>query len=93
MLFGLFVSFYITDGWSYSFGVLFLSVVEYFHESRGTTVLVGTLLYATPMIISLLACALVVAYGCIPVCVCCRVLRGISPVSYTHLTLPTKRIV
>jgi len=30
------------------------------------------------MIISLLACALVAAYGCRPVCVCGGLLRGIS---------------
>ena len=78
VLFGSFVSFFIADGWSYSFGVLFPSVVEYFDESRGTTAMVGTLLYATPMILSPLACALVAAYGCRPVCVCGGILTGVS---------------
>ena len=75
---GSFVSFLIADGWSYSFGVLFPSIVEYFDESRGETSLIGTLLYATPMIVSPLACALVAAYGCRPVCVCGGVLTGMS---------------
>lgn len=78
VLFGSSVAFFIADGWSYSFGVLFPSIVEYFDESRGATALVGTLLYATPMIISPLACALVAAYGCKPVCVCGGVLTGMS---------------
>lgn len=58
-----FVSFFIADGWSYSFGVLFPVIVDYFEESHGTTSMVGTLLYAIPMIVSPLACALVSAYG------------------------------
>ena len=78
VLLGSFVSFFIADGWSYSFGVLFPSIVEYFDESRGTTALVGTLLYATPMIVSPLACALVAAYGCRPVCVVGGLLTGMS---------------
>jgi len=78
VLFGSFVSFFIADGWSYSFGILFPSVVEYFDESRGTTALVGTLLYAIPMIVSPLACALVSAYGCRPVAICGGALTGIS---------------
>lgn len=78
VLVGSFVSFFIADGWSYSFGVLFPSIVDYFTESRGTTALVGTLLYAIPMIVSPLACALVSAYGCRPVAVCGGALTGIS---------------
>ena len=78
VLFGSFMSFFIADGWSYSFGVLFPSIVEYFEESRGTTALVGTLLYATPMVVSPLACALVIAYGCRPVAVCGGILTGLS---------------
>jgi len=78
VLIGSFLSFFIADGWAYSFGVLFPSIVEYFDESRGTTALVGTLLYAIPMIVSPLACALVGAYGCRPVAVCGGTLTGIS---------------
>jgi len=78
VLAGSFVSFFIADGWSYSFGVLFPSIVEYFSESRGTTALVGTLLYAIPMIISPLACALVTTYGCRPVAVGGGILTGVS---------------
>jgi len=78
VLVGSFMSFFIADGWSYSFGVLFPSIVEYFDESRGTTALVGTLLYAIPMIVSPLACALVTAYGCRPVAVCGGALTGMS---------------
>jgi len=78
VLIGSFVSFFIADGWSYSFGVLFPSVVEYFDESRGKTALIGTLLYATPMILSPLACALVDTYGCRPVAVCGGALTGVS---------------
>jgi len=78
VLAGSFVSFFIADGWSYSFGVLFPSIVEYFEESRGTTALVGTLLYAIPMIVSPLACALVTTYGCRPVAVCGGTLTGLS---------------
>ena len=78
VLAGSFVSFFIADGWSYSFGVLFPSIVEYFEESRGTTALVGTLLYAIPMIISPFACALVTTYGCRPVAVCGGMLTGLS---------------
>jgi len=78
VLAGSFVSFFIADGWSYSFGVLFPSIVEYFDESRGMTALVGTLLYAIPMIISPLACALITTYGCRPVAVCGGILTGMS---------------
>jgi len=78
VLIGSFVSFFIADGWSYSFGVLFPSIVDYFDESRGTTALVGTLLYAIPMIVSPLACALVSAYGCRPVAVCGGALTSLS---------------
>jgi len=78
VLLGSFVSFFIADGWSYSFGVLFPSIVEYFDESRGTTALVVTLLYAIPMIVSPLACGLVSAYGCRPVAVAGGVLTGMS---------------
>jgi len=78
VLAGSFVSFFIADGWSYSFGVLFPSIVEYFNESRGTTALVGTLLYAIPMIISPLACALVTTYGCRPVAVGGGILTSMS---------------
>jgi len=78
VLFGSFLSFFIADGWSYSFGILFPSIVEYFDESRGTTALVGTLVYAIPMTVSPLACALVTGYGCRPVAVCGGALTGMS---------------
>jgi len=58
-----FISFFIADGVSYSFGVLFPEIVDYFEESRGATSIVGTLLYAIPMIVSPLACALVSTFG------------------------------
>lgn len=64
VLFGAFLSFFIADGWSYSFPMLFPNLVEEFQASRGVTAYVPTLLYAIPMLLSHLACSAVPRLGC-----------------------------
>ena len=72
---GSFVCYFIADGWAYSFGVLFTELLEYFDEGKGKTATIGALVYAVPLLISPLPCALCNLYGCRPVaiaggCIC-----------------------
>lgn len=64
VLIGAFISYFIADGWAYSFGVLFPEMVDYFEESKGNTALVPTLLYGIPMVISPFICAITAVAGC-----------------------------
>jgi len=48
----------ITDGCLYSFGVLFVYLVEYFDSSRSQTAWIGSVLYSTPLLCGPLASAL-----------------------------------
>ena len=64
VVFGSFLAFFIADGWSFTFPILFPTLVEEFKESRGITSYVPTLLYGIPMILSNLACSAVPKIGC-----------------------------
>ncbi|ELT99316.1 hypothetical protein CAPTEDRAFT_173068 [Capitella teleta] len=64
VLLGSFVAYFIADGWSYSFGIIFPSLLSYFEESRGKTALIAALLYGVPLLVSPIVCALTEAYGC-----------------------------
>lgn len=59
-----FVAYFIADGWSYSFGIFYRDLLDYFHEGKGKTALIGALLYGFPLLISPVICALVTSYGC-----------------------------
>ena len=61
---GAFLAYFIADGWSYSFGIFFTDLLEYFHQGKGKTALIGALLYGFPLLLSPVACALVTSYGC-----------------------------
>lgn len=63
VLLGAFISYFIADGWAYSFGVLFPEMADYFEESKGNTALIPTLLYGIPMIISPIICAITAVAG------------------------------
>ncbi|OWF37861.1 monocarboxylate transporter 5-like [Mizuhopecten yessoensis] len=47
---GAFIINVITDGCSYSFGVLFTNLIEYFHESRSKTAWIGSVFCAVPLL-------------------------------------------
>ena len=78
VLFGSFISYFIADGWSYSFGMLFPEMVDYFAESKGKTAWIGTLLYGIPMLICVVICALISAFGCRAVAVAGGLITGLS---------------
>ncbi|XP_033737329.1 monocarboxylate transporter 12-like [Pecten maximus] len=52
---GAFIINVITDGCSYSFGVLFTNLIEYFHESRSKTAWIGSVFCAVPLLCGPLA--------------------------------------
>ncbi len=67
VLLGAFVAYFIADGWSYSFGLLFPELVWYFAAGKGKTALIGALLYGAPLLMSPIVCALTTVYGCRPI--------------------------
>lgn len=64
VLVGAFIVYFIADGWSYSIGIIFSEIVDYFGESKGKTALIPTLIYGIPMIISPIICAGINVFGC-----------------------------
>lgn len=78
VLIGAFFSYFIVDGWAYSFGMMFPEAVDQFDESKGNTALVPTLMYALPMIISPFVCALTAVCGCRKVAICGSVITSLS---------------
>lgn len=81
VLIGAFVSYFIADGWAYSFGVLFPEMVDYFEESKGNTALVPTLIYGIPMVISPFICAITAVAGCRKVAIVGGLLACVTLVS------------
>lgn len=61
---GSFVAHLIADGCSFSFGVLYAELLDYFGESKGKTALVGSLFVSVPLITGPVASALTNRYGC-----------------------------
>lgn len=54
----------IADGISFSFGLIFLELSEYFNESKSKTAFVGSLFMSIPLLVGPLASALTEKYGC-----------------------------
>lgn len=69
VVFGSFISYFLADGWSFSFGVLFPTLLEFFNEGTGKTSLIAALLYGIPLLISPVVCALTCCYGCRPIAI------------------------
>ena len=77
ILLGAFVTYFIADGWSYSFGVFYPHLVEEFKQGKGKTAVIGALLYGLPMLLSPVACALTDVYGCRVIAICGGALLGV----------------
>ncbi len=75
---GSFLAYFIADGWSYSFGIIYPNLLEHFHEGKGTTAIIGALMYGVPLLISPIVCALTTVYGCRKVAVIGGFITGIS---------------
>ena len=86
VLFGAFFAYFIADGWSYSFGVFYIEILDYFNEGRGKTALIGALLYGVPMLLSPVVCALTSSYGCRPICMLGGLFLGFSFVTSAFAT-------
>ena len=54
----------IADGCAFSFGVLYVELLDYFGESKGKTAWVGSLFVSVPLITGPIASALTNRYGC-----------------------------
>ena len=76
ILLGAFVTLFIADGWSYSFGVFYPYLIEHFKQGKGKTAVIGALLYGLPMLLSPVICALTNFYSCRTVAVCGGVVLG-----------------
>ena len=75
---GAFLAYFIADGWSYSFGIFYTDLLEYFHEGKGKTAVIAALLYGFPLLISPIICALVTSYGCRKIGVIGGFIYGVS---------------
>ena len=75
---GAFLAYFVADGWSYSFGAFYPYILEYLHEGKGKTALVGALLYGIPLIISPFVCVAVERFGCRRVTVCGGFIMALS---------------
>ena len=54
----------IADGATFSFGVVYVELLQYFKESKGYTAWIGSLFMATPLLSGPLASSLTDRYGC-----------------------------
>lgn len=63
VVFGAFVINVITDGCSYSFGVLFTHLVDYFHANRSSTAWVGSVFNASPLLFGPIASIFAKRFG------------------------------
>jgi len=64
VVFASFMAHCIADGCSFSFGVLYVELLDYFKESKGKTAWVGSLFVSVPLITGPLASAVTNRYGC-----------------------------
>ncbi|XP_062593188.1 monocarboxylate transporter 12-like [Saccostrea cucullata] len=63
VVFGAFMINVITDGCSYSFGVLFTHLLEYFHADRSSTAWVGSVFNAAPLLFGPVASIIAKRFG------------------------------
>ena len=59
-----FVIHLIADGITFSFGVIYAELLDYFQESKGYTAVIGSLFMATPLLSGPLASSLTDRFGC-----------------------------
>ncbi|XP_074645850.1 monocarboxylate transporter 12-like [Tubulanus polymorphus] len=59
-----FIVYVIADGCTFSFGVFYTELLDYFQQSKGKTAIIVGLLYGFPLLISPFICALVTSFGC-----------------------------
>lgn len=59
-----FVIHLIADGITFSFGVIYAELLDYFKESKGYTAVIGSLFMATPLLSGPLASSLTDRFGC-----------------------------
>ena len=64
VVFGSFMVHIIADGCSFSFGVFYVELLDYFKESKAKTAWVGALFVSVPLIAGPIASALTNRYGC-----------------------------
>ena len=64
VVFGSFLCHLIADGCAFSFGVLYVELLDYFGESKGKTAWVGSLFVSIPLITGPIASAVTNRYGC-----------------------------
>lgn len=68
----------IADGATFSFGVIYVELLQYFKESRGYTAWIGGLFMAMPLLSGPLASSLADRYGCRAVTIVGSVLAAIG---------------
>ncbi|XP_045478236.1 monocarboxylate transporter 12-like [Harmonia axyridis] len=68
----------IADGITFSFGVIFVEFVDYFHADRGTTAVVGGLFMAMPLLSGPIASFLTDRYGCRKVTIFGSILSSVA---------------
>jgi MFS family permease len=64
VVFASFMCHLIADGCAFSFGVLYVELLDYFGESKGKTAWVGSLFVSIPLITGPIASAVTNRYGC-----------------------------
>ncbi len=64
VVFASFMIHLIADGCAFSFGVMYVELLDYFKESKGKTAWVGSLFVSVPLITGPIASALTNRYGC-----------------------------
>ncbi len=66
----------IADGCAFSFGVLYVELLDYFGESKGKTAWVGSLFVSVPLMTGPIASAITNRYGCRKATICGGLIAG-----------------
>ena len=69
---------FIADGCAFSFGVLYVELLDYFKESKGKTAWVGSLFVSVPLLTGPIASALTNKYGCRAVTIVGAAIAGVG---------------